>query len=378
MEVQDTFIIIGGGIGGLATALALQKSGYNAKIYERDVHFNSRQQGYSLTIQRNGFKALQKLGIADDVQKLGNDSVIFGMTTYNHLGETILSKSKTNNSNRRYYNFAVQRQSLRQCLMNNLAADTIHWNKSIIQYETILNDPTHIRVSFSDNTFVIGRALIGCDGVHSLVRKQMLNDELNYLDVWAINGISSHNNNNQFFVNQTIQILDGKSRLFIKPFSINQSMWQYTFKAPKLSSNDLEEFLNRVRNATKDWFQPIPEFICNTQLCDIRAGPLFDRDPLNVINKDIPCVTMLGDAVHPMSPFKGQGANQALIDAVNLVEYLKQYQDKDKGIEHAFVEFEKEMLNRSKIYMQRSRSAVNFLHTENALLPENMLQFLSE
>lgn len=385
MQNDDRFIIVGGGIGGLASALALQKSGFNVHIYERDTNLNSRRQGYSLTIQKNGFEALHKLGIADEIQQIGNDCLILGMTTYNHLGKIILSKSKRSNRTRRYRNFAVPRQSLRQCLIDKLISDTIHWNKAFVRYETILDDPTHVRVWFSDNTSVIGRALIGCDGVHSCIRKQMLEDNLNYLDVWALNGISSHNNNNQFFRNQTMQILDGKSRLFIKPYLSHQSMWQFTFRVLKdddiyqqLSQNDSELYLNTVVTATKDWFQPIPEFISGTQLCDIRAGPLFDRDPLDTINKDIACVTMLGDAVHPMSPFKGQGANQALTDAVKLVEYLAKYRDEDKGIERAFLEFENEMLNRSKIHMLRSRTSVQFLHTENALLSENMLQFQSQ
>jgi 2-polyprenyl-6-methoxyphenol hydroxylase-like FAD-dependent oxidoreductase len=86
---------------------------------------------------------------------------------------------------------------------------------------------------------------------------------------------------------------------------------------------------------------------------------------------------MLGDAVHPMSPFKGQGANQALMDAVSLVEYLVKHRGEDNGIENAFFEFETEMLNRTRRYILWSRSAVKFLHTENALLPENMSLFAS-
>lgn len=383
MQTSDTFIIIGGGIGGLATALALQKNGFSSQIYERDIDFNSRRQGYSLTIQANGFKALEKLGVAETVRKMGGDSMISRSSTYNNLGEIIFSKPKKHHAGDHFTNFAIARQFLRQCLLNELEKDTIHWNKEIVRYEAISDDPHHIRIYFSDNTSTMGRAIIGCDGVRSSIRKQMLGDELNYLGVWAINGISSYQDN-QFFMNHTIQTIDGKSRLFVKPFSIDKCMWQLTFKVSKddeiyhqLQQNDTEELLNRAKSATKDWYKPISILINDTKPCDIRVGPIFDRDPLNKIHKDVGCVTMLGDAVHPMSPFKGQGANQALIDAVSLVEYLVKHREDVGGVENAFSEFETEMLTRSKRYVLASRLAVKFLHTENALLSENMLQFVN-
>jgi 2-polyprenyl-6-methoxyphenol hydroxylase-like FAD-dependent oxidoreductase len=389
MQTLDTFIIAGGGIGGLATALALQKNGFSSQIYERDRDFNCRRQGYSLTIQIDGFKALEKLGVAGNVRKMGVDSIISGTSTYNNLGEIIFSKpKKLNNSHQfnndhHFNNFAVPRQSLREYLMNELTTDTVHWNKEITRYEAIPDDPHHVRIYFSDNTSTIGRALIGCDGVRSSIRRQMLGDDLNYLGVWAINGISPHYNN-QFLLNQTVQIIDGKSRLFVKPFSIDKCMWQFTFKVPRndeiydqLSQNDMEGLLNRAKYATKDWYKPIAKLISDTQPCDVRAGPIFDRDPLDIINKDVAYVTMLGDAVHPMSPFKGQGANQALIDAVSLVECLVKHKGEDRGVENAFFEFETEMLKRSRRYILGSRFAVEFLHTENALLSENMSQFVS-
>ncbi|CAF1274927.1 unnamed protein product [Adineta steineri] len=207
----------------------------------------------------------------------------------------------------------------------------------------------------------------------------MLGDDLNYLGVWAINGISLHKTNS-LILNQTVQILDGKSRLFIKPYSLDKCMWQLTFKVSKddeiydqLVRKDFQGLLNKAKFATKDWYEPITKLINDTPIDDIRAGPIYDRDPLENIKKDVECVTILGDAVHPMSPFKGQGANQALMDAVSLVKYILKYGD---DIENAFIDFETEMLNRSRSYILRSRFAVDFLHTDNALLTENMIEFV--
>ncbi|CAF3801162.1 unnamed protein product [Adineta steineri] len=380
METQDNcFIIAGAGIGGLATALALQRNGLSCQIYERDRDFESRRQGYSLTIQKNGFQALENLGISENVRKLGADSIISGTSTYNSFGEVIFSKPKKHNNKQRFSNFAVARQSLRACLLNELNPDVIHWNKETIRYESIPENAKYIRIIFSDNTSIIARALIGCDGVRSSIRKQMLGDDLNYLGVWAINGISPHQTN-PLILNRTVQILDGKLRLFIKPYSLDKCMWQLTFKVSKddeiydqLVQKDFQGLLDKAKFATKDWYEPITKLIHDTPINDIRAGPIYDRDPLENIKKDVECVTMLGDAVHPMSPFKGQGANQALMDAVSLVQYILKY---GEDIEKAFIDFETEMLNRSRSYILRSRFAVEFLHTDNALLTENMIEFV--
>ena len=378
-EKSTTFVIVGGGIGGLAMALALQRNGFHGEIYERDLDFQSRPQGYSLTIQKNGFAALKELGIADKVRQLGADSTIVGTSTYNQFGELVFSKPKNRRNSHHFNNFAVSRQSLRECLMNELDSSTVHWSKEVVRYEATLDDPPGVRIVFSDQTCVEGCALIGCDGVRSSIRRQMLGDELNYLGVWAINGISPHHNN-PFLLKRTIQTIDGQSRLFIKPFSTDRCMWQLTFKVSdgdQPSQTDLDGLLKRAKQMTEDWHEPIRQLINDTPITDVRAGPLFDRDPLETLKKDLACVTMLGDAVHPMSPFKGQGANQALVDAVALVRCLVEHKDETNAMEKAFEKFEGEMLHRTRRFILGSRQAVAFLHTGNALSSESTALFLA-
>jgi salicylate hydroxylase len=373
--MSEIFIITGAGIGGLATALALQQKGLVAEIYERDSDFNSRRQGYSLTIQRNGYNALDKLGLATKVKHMATDSFIERTALLNHLGQSLQTskKQKKKTNNKKFSNFAVPRQALRECMMNELLPDTIHWNKNAIKYEERDN---MVQVHFSDGTFKVCSALIGCDGVRSSIRKQMLGDDLNYLGVWAINGIAPHENH-PFLLNKTFQTLDGRSRLFVKPFSSNKCMWQLTFKLDRdqaLDQSDMQTLLERAKQTTIEWHDPIPQLLTNTHPDDIRAGPIFDRDPLDSIaKKEASLVTMLGDAVHPMSPFKGQGANQALCDAVSLVNFITTV----RPLDAAFSQFEHEMLQRSRRYVLDSRRAVQFLHTESVLDKEEMTAYLS-
>jgi 2-polyprenyl-6-methoxyphenol hydroxylase-like FAD-dependent oxidoreductase len=89
-------------------------------------------------------------------------------------------------------------------------------------------------------------------------------------------------------------------------------------------------------------------------------------------------ITLIGDAAHPMSPFKGQGANQALLDAIQLSRsiyiHCKSSSDwKDHGIRtQVLTAFEKDMIDRSSVKVKESRAAAEFLHSDVVLQEGNI------
>ncbi|MBC7555393.1 MAG: FAD-dependent monooxygenase, partial [Chryseobacterium sp.] len=134
-----------------------------------------------------------------------------------------------------------------------------------------------------------------------------------------------------------------------------------------------EEAIRRTQ-----WHSPIPEILKATQENQISGYPVYDRALLtSELLKNCGNTTLIGDAAHPMSPFKGQGANQALLDALSLAREIykncKPQSDwKTEGIrEIVLTQFEKEMLERRATKVEDSAAAAQFLHSVVALFKGN-------
>ena len=123
-----------------------------------------------------------------------------------------------------------------------------------------------------------------------------------------------------------------------------------------------------------NWHDPIPQIIAATQEEQITGYPAYDRAllPPELLEKGSH-VTLIGDAAHPMSPFKGQGANQALLDALALARGITKgckplSNWREAGIRKSVLsEFEREMLERSASKVKDSAEAAELLHSEIVL-----------
>ena len=162
------------------------------------------------------------------------------------------------------------------------------------------------------------------------------------------------------------------------PYDKTSVMWQLSFpmsedNAKKLRLNGAEALKEEALRRTP-WHDPIPQILQATEVSKISGYPVYDRallTPEHMAKAD--SVTLIGDAAHPMSPFKGQGANQALLDALSLARAIAkgcsgQKDWREKGIrESVLINFELEMLQRSAVKVEDSAAAADFLHSELAL-----------
>jgi len=138
------------------------------------------------------------------------------------------------------------------------------------------------------------------------------------------------------------------------------------------------KFLKEEACKRTQWHNPIPQILAATKEDLISGYPVYDRELLTYdLLEKCEKATLIGDAAHPMSPFKGQGANQALLDAVGLARVI--YKScgslskwREVGIRKSVLtEFESEMLERSAAKVKDSAEAVHFLHSDNVLHESN-------
>ena len=381
--------IIGGGIGGVALAVACLHRGIPFTLYERDDNFEARSQGYGLTLQQAS-KAIEGFGVFSLEEGVISTRHVVHTTEGKVIGEWgirkwIQSDAKTF---QKRTNVHIARQSLRLALLQQLGGqDSVQWGHQLIDFKEC--EGKGVDLSFQvDGKIKTAKAdlVVGADGIRSLVRRLLIGDSispLRYLGCIVILGIcplkALKGLNSPLLDSATVfQTANGNERIYMMPYASDSIMWQLSFPMPEedakaLSAQGSKALKEEARRRTL-WHNPIPQILEATLEAQISGYPVYDRELLEPeLLAKAQKVTLIGDAAHPMSPFKGQGANQALLDALSLARVISRgcrplSQWRKVGIrESVLTEFESEMLERSATKVNDSAAAAQFLHSEIVL-----------
>lgn len=331
-----TVIIAGGGIVGLATALSLHKAGIACRVYEAVPEI--RALGVGINLLPHAVRELTELGLAD---RLAEVAIPTAELIYaNRHGQQIWREARGRDAGYNWPQFSVARGDLQMILLEavreRLGAGAVVPRHALTRFE---QDADGVTVHFTDREAgrdhppVRGDLLIGCDGIHSAVRRQLYPDEgapiWNGCVLWRATSTGD-------------PYLTGRS--MVMAGHANQKFVCYPIsRAEHDRGSSLINWIAEIRYPTdppwrqEDWNRPgkIEDFLPSFESWDFgwlrvpeiirRANaiyeyPMVDRDPLP--QWTFGRVTLAGDAAHAMYPIGSNGASQGILDARVLAMHL--------------------------------------------------------
>jgi 2-polyprenyl-6-methoxyphenol hydroxylase-like FAD-dependent oxidoreductase len=308
-------IIIGGGIGGAATALALSRAGFNPVVYERTKEL--REVGAGIALWANATHILKDLGLLSEAMQAG-----YLTTNYQFNSQSGKKLVNIPVNGFELPVIGIHRAELHQMLWRNLPNEKFILGETFERFERHNNQ---VHAYFASGLSVKGEALIGADGLRSRVRAIILGDEPPiYRNFKTWRGLTDYVPNR--YCPGYIQEFLGCGKGFgFMMLGKGKMYWYAAAIAPVAQPDAFKGRKKELERMYQDWFPAIPELIAATDEANILTTHLYDRPPTQPWSQQN--VTLLGDAAHPMLPTMGQGACTALEDASVVAKCLKQEPD---------------------------------------------------
>jgi 2-polyprenyl-6-methoxyphenol hydroxylase-like FAD-dependent oxidoreductase len=354
MNDKHTFTIIGGGIAGLTTAIALQRLGIQVTIFEAAPVVRSL--GAGLLLAANAMQAFDRLGITQEVIRHGRQLDAFAIL--DQRGQTI-TRTDTHRVTKRYgiHNFTIHRAELHRVLLNQLPSNAIQTGKRAIG---LTEQADGVTVHFEDGTTHQTDYLLVADGIHSPLRGQLLADWApRYAGYTCWRAVLDWPGNT---LHEATETWGPQGRLGIVPLANDQVYWFACVNAPSQDPQMHQQTSSDLAKRFASYHTPIPDLLTHTPDHELLWNDIIDLKPLP--RYAFGRTLLLGDAAHATTPNMGQGACQAIEDAVVLANELKRHQMPQQ----AFVGFEARRLVRTHYITNTSWRLGQIAQTTHPLL----------
>ena len=326
---MNDVLIIGAGVGGLTLALELHRRGIACRVFESAPEIKAV--GVGINILPHANRVLDTLGLVPALAKVAVETKEAAF--FNRFGQLIYREPLGRYAGYQWPQLSIHRGDLQTILLDavkaRIGADRVHLGAHLVSFQ----DAT---AKFRDGASVTGRALIGCDGIHSVVRAQLYPNEgeprYSGINMWrgvtrwkpVLSGASMTRGGwlkggklvHYPIRNNVDEAIDGTKRQLVN--------WLWEIETPSYKRWDwnrparVEDFIADAESWKFVWLD-VPAFFRAADV--VLEYPMVDKDPLPAWT--FGRATLLGDAAHPMYPRGSNGAAQAAIDARTLADCLK-------------------------------------------------------
>lgn len=382
--------IVGGGIGGMATALSLHARGVECSVYEQSTSI--RELGVGINLLPHGVKVLDELGLMDRLDAIAIRTRELIMM--DRHGNEVWRERRGLDAGHDVPQFSIHRGRLQgvlyEAVCDRLGEDAVHVDRQLFGFE---QDDTCVKAAFAGRRGEIHNvradALIAADGLHSVVRAAMYPEEgsprWNGVMMWrgAMDWPA-------FLDGRTMIVAGGTHcKLVLYPIAPGSTPrhrltnWAICAKVAEAGTapprrelwsrvglrSELQPHLDRLRIAGLD----LNALVDATS--EFYEYPMCDREPLPAWSSGR--VTLLGDAAHPMFPMGSNGASQAILDAhavaqaiaseSNVPAALRYYQDSRMPATTATVRLNRRGGPESIIDIVEERAPQGFEHIDDVI-----------
>ena len=331
-------LIVGGGIGGLTLALALHQKSIPCRVFESAPEIRSI--GVGVNLLPHATKVLAGLGLEPALARAAIETA--ESVFFNRFGQLIYREALGRRAGYKWPQFSIHRGDLQAILLEkvrtSIGADCVQLGWHCTGFEQKENE---VELKFKDKPPVKGGAVVGCDGIHSVMRKQLYpkDGEPNYSGVNMWRGVTRWKPiltgasmvragwlaTGKMVLYPIRDSIDGEGRQLIN--------WVWEIETPQYERWDwnrkanVEDFIAGAQDWRFEWLD-VPALYRAADV--VLEYPMVDKDPLPAWS--FGRATLLGDAAHPMYPRGSNGAGQAILDANALAQWFSKEKDTVKAL----------------------------------------------
>lgn len=349
-------IIIGAGIGGLTTGIAMRQAGYKVEIYDKVKVL--RPAGAGISLWSNGVKVLNRLGLGSALAQIGGrmDRMEYRSHTDELLNHVDLAPLIAEVGQRPY---PVARTDLQNLLLTAFGVEDVQLGMRCVG---VSQDDQGVTAIFEDGHQSTGDVLVAADGVHSLLRDYVVDQPTapRYAEYVNWNGLVPASPD---LCDSDLWVIYVGDRKRASMMPVGGDRFYFFFGCPMdqgtvVAPTDRQEELARI---FQGWPQPIQTLIERLDPLQTNRLEIGDLDPLPRLVRGR--VALLGDSGHATTPTLGQGGCQAMEDAEVLTRYLA---TTNISVADALKRYEAERKERTATLVLRARKRTRKIYGTTA------------